>query len=248
MGIVLTFVVNAMRVWRWQVLTHGVGFHSPLPTAWRAYHIGTFLGTITPAKMGELGRVAYLGRDRASMSAALGLLIVERIADVATMGMLAIGAVGLLFGETWFLRVAAAIVGALLLIILVMFWTHRFLPASVRDVLKKLRAHHVLLPFIFMTIFVWSLYFIWCISFAWSRGITIPTLSLAAAFTIAAAVAVLPIAPSGLGTRDAALITLLTPFGLPSTHAVALSLLIFLAILLASTPGLFYWITANRRS
>ena len=246
LGIVLTFVGNALRVWRWQMLTRGVGIASPLPTAWRAYHIGIFLATITPAKVGEFGRVAYLDKKKTSTGTAASLLIIERLGDILTMGLLALVAIAFLFGAEQFSLVATLIAAALLAGIVLAWIGCRMLPGDVRLFLRRLRSWRVLTPFIAMTLLIWTVYFVWCVSFAQAVGIAVPLLNLVAAFTIAAAVAVLPIAPSGLGTRDAALITLLTPYGVSPSHAVALSLLLFCAILLSGLPGAWYWTRGTR--
>ena len=58
----------------------------------------------------------------------------------------------------------------------------------------------------------------------------------------------LPIAPSGLGTRDVALLTLLAPFGVQPEEAVALAMLMFASIVLSCPLGGYYWLTAKHRS
>lgn len=248
LGTVLAFVANALRVWRWQMLTHGVGLSSPLSTAWRAYNIGLFLATITPAKVGELGRVAYLKKDRAGASLAAGLFLFERLGDIGTMGIFALVSIAFVFGIRWFALITAIIVGAMIVALVIALCTRHFVPDALRQVLRRAGSMRVLLPFIALTLITWAIYFAWCLSFAWAVGITIPVSALFASFTLAAAVAILPIAPSGLGTRDAALLSLLARYGVAPSQAVAVSLLIFCAILVTSIPGAYYWLRPRSSS
>ena len=84
-------------------------------------------------------------------------------------------------------------------------------------------------------------YLTWAILVARSIGIDIPLISLSAIFMIAGTIAVLPVAPSGLGTRDAALVTMLASYGISTEQAVALAFLMFISIILSGSLGAWYW-------
>ncbi len=68
-------------------------------------------------------------------------------------------------------------------------------------------------------------------------GLTIGWTAVLAFFPVVAIVQVLPLTVSGLGTREAALIFFLHPFGVPDSHAFALGLLLYTVNLVVSLLG-----------
>src|SRR3989344_6086205 len=93
-----------MYIWktaRWHTLVKTLGIHPTFIESWQIYNIGTFLGTITPAKVGEVGRAVYLRRAGLSGPRSLGAVILDRSADIIIIALLATGALGLLFGAQW---------------------------------------------------------------------------------------------------------------------------------------------------
>jgi len=68
-------------------------------------------------------------------------------------------------------------------------------------------------------------------------GLTVGWTAMLAFFPVVAIVQVLPLTVSGLGTREAALIFFLHPFGVPDSHAFALGLLLYMVNLAVSLLG-----------
>jgi uncharacterized membrane protein YbhN (UPF0104 family) len=235
-AVMLSYLTKAAR---WHLLVRLCGANPTFRQSWKLYNIGVFLALITPAKLGELGRAAYLRGRGMHTGTALALSITDRLADAAVITCIAMWALALLFGGMWALIGLAAVdvVG------LIMWALSRKLAAvQWLKFLKMMRTPATMTSIVLWTSLSWALYFVWTILIARSIGIDLSALLLIATLTIAGIVALLPIAPSGLGTRDAALLTLLLPFGLASGQIVAFSLLIFLMILLSGIPGFFYWI------
>ncbi|MDD5025958.1 MAG: lysylphosphatidylglycerol synthase transmembrane domain-containing protein [Candidatus Peribacteraceae bacterium] len=234
--VILSYLTKAAR---WHLLVRLCGASPTFHQSWRLYNVGVFLALITPAKLGELGRAAYLRGRGMHAGTALTLSITDRLADAAAITCIAMWAVALLFGSMWAL-IGLVGVGIASLIL----WALSGKMAAVQwlSFLKMLRTPAMITYIMLWTTLSWTLYFVWTILIARSIGIDLSALLLVAALTIAGIVALLPIAPSGLGTRDAALLTLLLPFGLASGQIVAFSLLIFLMIFLSGIPGFFYWI------
>lgn len=80
-------------------------------------------------------------------------------------------------------------------------------------------------------------------------GISIGWTAMLAFFPVVAIVQVLPLTVSGLGTREAALIFFLHPFGVPDSHAFALGLLLYfvnLAVSLLGAPAFAIGSRSNR--
>jgi len=223
----------AVKSIRWHLLTKLGGIHSSTQESWRIFMIGIFLATITPAKTGEFGRAAYLKEAGMKTKHALGIVIADRLCDVACIAILAIGAVGVLFGwqAAVLIGICALIGGALFICIL-----------QKRFALKNMLDLNIGIFVSLCTIVAWILYFCWAIVIARSIGIEVSAAIMVATLTITGILSLLPIAPSGLGTREAALITLLAPYGAEPEQAVSLAFLMFISIILSGILGGIYWI------
>ena len=73
-------------------------------------------------------------------------------------------------------------------------------------------------------------------------GLNIPFLYFAISVTIAGFITLIPISVSGIGTRDAALILLFTPFLIPKEQIIVFSALILLMSLFTAFVGLICWL------
>ena len=245
-AIALVFATYFLKALRWHTMIRAMGSQQSFAQSWRIYLLGLFFGLITPGKLGEFGKVAYLRRDGISTKLGCALVILDRIADVITISVLGIAAVGLLFGWQWscILGIAACTIAGILSLV-----------ARKSSFVQKLFHHkkiQCLLPhvgsIVGLTLLNWTVYFLWAFSIARSIHIEMPLLPLAACFVLTAICSMLPIAPSGLGTRDVALLTLLAPFGVQPEEAVALAMLMFASIVLSCPLGGYYWLTAKHRS
>lgn len=214
---------------RWRAIVRALGVRSTLRDSWEIYNIGIFLGVMTPGKIGELGRAAYLKTAGMSNARAIGAAIFDRGMDIVMIGLLAIGALGILFGPRW---TGLGMVAVLFVLVLIRRYSS-LLPRVSRTCVY---------PVILWTICSWSLYFTWALLVARATGIDIPATVIIAAFTLTGIIVLIPIAPSGLGTRDAALITLLAPYHIATEQAVALAFLMFISIVLSSTIGGYYYL------
>lgn len=242
-GFFLTFGIFACKAARWRVLSDAVGARLSFAQSWRMTLIGLFLGLVTPAKLGEFGRAAYLRAHHVSGPLALALAVIDRIADAILIAALAVFAIGPLFGWEW---TALIVLSGLTLIALLPFlWYGAILLARFVPLLRVLHpsSHkHRIIRIGWWTITAWITYFASTCLLARAVGITVDLPSLIAVLTITGIVALIPIAPSGLGTREAALVTLLVPLGVEAEKAVALGLIMFCTIILTALPGLWYWL------
>ena len=241
------FVMYALKAARWHLLVRSTGLKPTLMDSWRLFNIGIFLGAITPANMGEMGRAAYLRRMGVHTGTALALPLLDRIADVSVMGAVGVWSVGLLFGWQWSLLTGmAGIIGVAALLFL---W-QRAKGLRAKEWLAfmhLLTRPRSLVHILFWTVLSWVAYFGWTFIMAISIGIDIGMPILAAALTLTGILVFIPVAPSGLGTREAAFITLLAPYGVEAPKAVALALLMFLLILTSTLPGLWYWLRGEEK-
>ncbi|MBU0458949.1 flippase-like domain-containing protein [Patescibacteria group bacterium] len=240
------FIAIFVKAVRWHIIVKKAGLSPSMWESWKLYNIGFALAVITPAKLGELGRAAYLKKDGMNGITAIGINIIDRLADVVTTLSFILAAIWLLFGFSIFLYALLALVVISILIFVIFKKTilskaiNYFLPF-----VKHVLTSSLIIKALGITFIYWIAFFTWAILIAQSVGIDIPIITIGAILTIASSIAVLPIAPSGLGTRDAALIALLAPFGIQSEQAVAMALLMFASIVISSLYGAGLWVTSK---
>jgi glycosyltransferase 2 family protein len=86
----LNFAVVALRVQRWQRLLAQSNIAYSFREAWNAYNAAAYVGLLTPGRIGDVLRVAYLAQDRNAPAArGLASIAVDRLLDLAVLGMFA---------------------------------------------------------------------------------------------------------------------------------------------------------------
>lgn len=241
---VLLMLSYVLKVARWHDLVRVAGLSPRFRYSWETYNVGTFLGMITPGKVGEFGRVGYLKTHGVPVGTALAAVLVDRVFDVVTVGVLALGAAGVLFGAAWFFLCAAVCLLGILAaaLVAVRLKNTSSVHAWLAFLLALLRRPLLLGRLVLLTVVSWCAYCAWAVVLAWSMGFFPPATALVSAVILAGIVALLPVAPSGLGTRDATLALLLAPYGFAPAQAIALSFSMFLSIVLSSVIGGWYWL------
>ncbi|MFA7682491.1 MAG: lysylphosphatidylglycerol synthase domain-containing protein, partial [Candidatus Peribacteraceae bacterium] len=186
------------------------------------------LGIVTPGRIGEALKIPWLKKHGLPLKTSIALTIADRLLDITTLFVLSIGALGILFD--WKYAVAGLCV---LLIATVLFCvrTHRIEHAWAQW--KK--------P-IMITILNWTIYFLQMVFLARAFNLVIPMPAFLASMTIAGVLSMLPIAPAGLGTRDAVLVLLFTQFSIVPAQTIAFSFSLFVLMLCASLIGAYFWL------
>jgi len=244
LSLLLLVFADFLKAARWHLLVHAAGMRSGLLHDWKVYNVGIFLGLITPGKLGEFGRAAYLRKGGIQTGTAVAVVLADRVFDVAVVALFSLVALQILFRGWW---LAGGIgVGLLGLLVLgTVAWRMHRLPLK-REWMSFLLTLAGRMPLLFgcllLTCASWTVYCVWAVVLAFSIGVQAPLLSLMSAVMLTGIVAFLPVAPSGLGTRDASLAWLLAPLGIGAPLAVAFSFLMFLSIVLSSMIGAWYWL------
>ena len=73
-------------------------------------------------------------------------------------------------------------------------------------------------------------------------GISIDVPTFIAIMTLVGIISILPIAPAGLGTRDATLLFFFGSMNIPAEQSIAFSFTIFVLTIVASSIGAYFWI------
>lgn len=243
-SLLLLLFADFQKAVRWHLLVRSTGVRGGLAHDWKIYNVGIFLGLITPGKLGEFGRVAYLKQGGIATGTAVAIVLIDRVFDVAVVALFSLIALQILFGGWW---LAGGLgIGAVVLPLAFWILLHARRSETQREwiafVLALFSRPPLLLGALTLTLCSWSTYCAWAVILASSIGVHAPILPLMSAVMLTGIVAFLPVAPSGLGTRDASLAWLLAPLGIGAPLAVALSFLMFLSIVLSSLVGAWYWL------
>ncbi len=263
LAVVLSGLV--LYAWRWWLVLTITGADVPLSTAVRQYFVGIFVNNFLPSTVGgDLAKVYYIGRHHGYRAVAASV-IVDRVLGVGILATLAAAAAWLSMNDSprlvaSRLLVTAIAAGLSLVVALVVFGTGglaRWLdPLGPRAVALATHAQQFRLdmaaplkrPVIMaQAIFAVLTYFVGLtlvyLAFLTEQSIALP--SFTALFTVVATTAVLsnvPISMNGLGVREQLHVWLLAPLGIPAEVALAISLLLFAHLLVASVVGLVLWL------
>ncbi len=233
---------------RWYILLRAVGVRTTFGAAWKSMVKGAGLGEVTPGKLGEIMKAAYLAAEPASASAALTSVIVDRLLDLVVLLMLASASGVFLAGQTlnipW--RAAGACGAGLLLLIALIArrgavrsictrvvsvllpgdrggGVHLHLEAFF-DAVRLIKTR-VLISCVVITTGIWALKILGLFLLSRALWMQIAPWPLLAVGLIAIFITLLPVSVSGVGTRDAVYVLLLSRWAVPAESAVAMSLL-----------------------
>jgi uncharacterized membrane protein YbhN (UPF0104 family) len=247
---------------RWFGLLRLGGLDYPLGRALAVYQASAFLAFVTPGRVGDLAKAAYLRRDLAApWSAGLASTLFDRALDLLVLCAAAALALALAVPPGPLRSALGAALVALGAAAPALAW-----PPFQRAVLRALarlplagratRALHApadrlaaelarlwsprLLPLLLVTVAAFACLFAGAFALARGLGLPIDPATTAYAVAVASLVALVPVSVSGIGTRDAALVLLLAPHGVGADQALSFSLA-YLAWSLVFSNGLGAW-------
>jgi glycosyltransferase 2 family protein len=266
-GISLAVVLGglALYAWRWWLVLTITGADVPLSTAIQQYFIGVFVNNFLPSTVGgDMAKVYYIGRQHGYRAVAASV-VVDRVLGVGILAILATGAAWLSSPDSPRLLASRLVVTGIaaaltVVVVLVVFgtgglarWLAPLGPRAVSiatyaqqfrvDMAVPLKQPVVMAQAIFAVL----TYFV-CMTLVYLAFLTVHSIALpsfAALFTVVATTAVLsnvPISLNGLGVREQLHVWLLAPLGVPTEVALAISLLMFAHLLVASVVGLVLWL------
>lgn len=229
-------VIYLIKSWRWHLLTHAVGVRAPLMYAVRVYSASLFLGIITPGRIGEAAKIPALRAQGVSLRHSIIVTVADRLIDLTFLGALGLIAAGVLYGRAAGALFLAAVGGVC---VLSFFWKKLRLP-TLKEINELL--HGRLTGVALSTVLNWIVFIVQMLLLAEAFSIEVPLLPLGSSIVLTAIVVMLPIAPAGLGTREAGLLAFLAPFGVDPSRIIAYAFVTFILTLLASLIGAYFWI------
>lgn len=241
-----------LKVVRWRSLLWNQRIIYSFPQASLAHFSSLFIGFISPGRVGDFARVLHIIRDcGASVAKAFSTVLVDRLFDI--YAVLLIGGVAFAFlrGDNQAVTVIQIIAIGIIFLSPLIFvvntaaftllqrftlklgkWTERLIGPGqwltrLRDNLRAFTIN-VLLLGLFLTVISYALFLGQSILLAESLDLNSSFAEISFAVAMGSLAALIPISVSGLGTREAVIVTYLATTGVSSEHALAFSLLLFL--------------------
>lgn len=264
LGLVIYFVGVYLRSLRWQLLLNPVK-HLSVKRLFPVVCIGYMGNNVYPARAGEVLRSILLKqKDNVDISASLATIVVERLFDAITilgLVLLNLGQFSRRAGLEWVSRVAVIggiVFGLILLVFLAMvffptqtetlsgWFINHLLPTKARPVAKNiinkfilglgaLKSPFAALKVLLLSCLIWlaeaGLY--WGVMRALNLNLSFIQLLLIEG--VVNLVLLIPAAPGGLGTFDAACKAMLELFGVSADLALGYALLLRVALWLPIT-------------
>ena len=268
LSVLLLLPLITSKVFRWLVILKAQGVRYHFGPAFRASLSASYLGLVTPGRVGDLVRAAYVSQDtQVSAGLALASVIIDRLFDLALsatfslIGLLIFGIGGNLALSIGF-ATALLVVGVTIglnrkLLAIGLRWALRLLPTRWGQRVKQQGNRHGfdqffagvealagprLLSPMLLSLASYAVLFTHAYLLARALGIPISLFQVAFAVSVTNLVAVLPISIAGVGTRDGAFIFLFSLFGLTSEQALAFSLMFLFAFVgFVGLGGAWIW-------
>lgn len=266
LALVLLSVCNYVLRWlRWELYRQRMAIRMPLRES-LALFFATFAMVITPGKLGEVYKAAYLHEKRAiPWSTSLPILLAERIFDF--LAVLLLAGLGLLAwqGPLASLRLSLLVAGILPLLLVGLRWRRaqswllaqaRRVPALQRRAsaletawrrLDSLTGPGLTAVALALSVLAWAAECgsLWLVLRA--LGAPLPTLEATFVYAAATLAGSLVFLPGGLGGAEGTIILLLTARGMATAIAISAALIVRLATLwLAVALGLTVFALARR--
>lgn len=239
--------------YRWKKIMDAQKIYYSAKDAFYMYGAGLFLSLIIPGRIGDFSKIMYLKKDNHSLNKAFLGNLLDKLFDLfflaflALLGILYFPATSYLpFNFNYFLKYILAAIFILLSAALFFYLKKREIAADfiseTKNELKKIGVKNILEISFFTVLSLFS-YFLLVYFIAASIGIQnigFLYISFSAVFIIFATI--IPVSILGIGTREAALLILLSPFQLPKELIIFFSALIMANYLSLFLICLFCWL------
>lgn len=246
----LSLVAIHMKVVRWQWLLRRRSISYPAGRAWAAFLGSTYIGMLTPGRVGDVLRVSYLRHDRGvPLSEGLASVVMDRLCDLYVLGLfVAYGVLRfapVLRGELGY----AAWVGLAGVVLLpALLFIPGLLDRSLSRLASRLSRQHgaagterflvairaqlgaALIPILVLTGATFGVNYVQGYLMARSLGLEIAMVDIVGLLAISSLLGLLPISVSGLGLRELFFALAFPLLGLSAASGVTFGLLVFAAL------------------
>ena len=245
--------VTFFRAYRWKLLVKAQGMNYSNKESFLIIGASTLLALITPGRVGDFGKTAYIKKSGHSTGRSILSSFLEKIFDLAFVAIFCATSIFLLpliphFNIDYLSLIKWVLIIFLSVAILSYFFYKKitFIKNVTNDIwidLKSYKFSQIFSIFI-ITAVDWFIYFLIVYVLAVSIGLhqfaSFFYISFLAAFSNFAAL--LPISIMGIGTREAFFLFLLSPFVIEKETIIIFSLLIMINYISLALIGLFCWL------
>ncbi len=252
-ALALNFLAIHVKVLRWNVLLRARGIVFPMRRAWSSFLASSYVGMLTPGRVGDVLRVEYLRHDKGVPYAeGLASVVMDRLCDLYVLAAFVALAIvrfrtivaGQLAVVTW-ITMALTVLGPLLFLIpgLAERVAARVYSRLVKgpgaetgftQFLAAMRGSigPVLWAAIPLTVLGFGINFAQGWLIARALGMTIPVYDVGCLLAIASLLGLLPISVSGLGVRELLYSLVFPVLGYTAANGVGFGLVVFAVLYL----------------
>ncbi len=251
-AIILVFIMLLIQTFKWHVIAIIQDIKIPFNQSFKINLISNFYGLITPSKIGAVIRAEYLKKYTKNSSVGKGLFnfTIDKILDIVSVIFMAI-IFSFLFKDRLYLPIGFFTSLFLAFVLVTLFFIKkersrmvlRFFYNKITNKTIKNKAKitfdsfydnvpkkKYLILFLLINLICWiSIYLIYYF-IGLSLGIKLNFLYYLAILPISTLVSMLPISIGGLGTREAALISLFTLFNVEAAKVFSMSIIDYLIV------------------
>lgn len=259
----------AFKGLRWKKIIDTIGLKYTLKESFKVSMIGTFVGTLTPGKSGDLIRTLYL-QDKNPSSKSLSTIIIDRIFDVVSLVFL--GGIGIIIMSYYFNQPMYSLYPVIIIPFgAIAIMTNKKLSGAItRRLFRQFVPEHkkayvtecfnefyVSLQAItrkkkdtallcIITMIIWIIGTIQTYLIICALNINISIIYVFAFTPIITLINIIPVSISGIGTRDISLIFFFSLIDIPYTYALSTSLLALLMLWTELSMGAILWVLNPR--
>jgi glycosyltransferase 2 family protein len=262
-AIVLIIPTMYLRALRWRYSLQCMHIHVTKTDAFQMHLASTFIGMITPGRIGEFVKIYYIKTKKSEFGKKVIGVLVDRGFDLGILFMIAY--ISLFFFPKHLLNLVImfSIVAGVMVILttiialkklpsMLRFMMTKFMPEKIKQRIGKqvvnlsgfvkiFTAKNYMVMFLYSVV---SYFFYYLIFYFLARSIflEIPLFYLIACLAVTSIVTYIPISILGIGTRDISLIFLFGLISISYENAVAYSFLILLIHLSGALFGFVAWV------
>lgn len=259
-----------LRSLKWGCILKSHGINIPMARTIKIWLIGSFVGSITPGRAGEIIKVYYL-KDKYQSGLVLSTIAIDRISDIIGLFILSIISIALL---STFFNINMFSIMLLIIITTVLGYLFtkekivrkiakpvysRFAPESQKKKLKisyenfffgftKFKKNKMVVTYTLgMTLTTWLIGITQAYMLTQALGLRVSYLYLVSIIPLFMLTAILPITVAGVGTREAAFIFFFSLVGVSASDAISYSLLELAVLLLSMLAGAIIWLSEKKK-
>lgn len=250
----LIFINLLLNVFRWQLILKKQGIIYKISKTFNLYLAGLYMGSVTPGRLGELGKAYYIKKDDHQVNNSFLISFIDKVFDlifvlfVAALSMIYFSEIKIKYSLWWLLIIIPFTISYW---VIKRYFTHHHIKLidwlkSLIDGLKKFSLFDSICIFI-LTAFSWLTYY--CIAYVITISLGIKNINFlysSMVMNLSSLTAVLPISIMGVGTRDSIFVFFYYLKGQPKELSVAVSMLILLSNIILIGCGLVAWLKIEK--